>query len=335
LKSLLRLGVALALLAVIVWKLGGVAPIVATLSRIQPAYVALLIGIAIADRALMAYKWLRLLGAQGVRLSFPRGFAIYCVSSFWGQVLPMTVGGDMVRLWLTTRAAGRGEAILASIAMERLLGFIAALLTGLVGLLVLGRLVDLGPGFTRLWWVAIAVIVAGIAALLLTMSQTLFDHVHARLPARLARVKVVERLRQTHQACVDYRRHGATLWSVGSLTLIEQFAPILFLWCTARALRVDLGFMAAIGIAPLATLITRIPISLGGIGVLEGSFMVLLPRVGVSPATAVSMALVDRAITVAAMFPWWMAFTLANRSITLPASPIDTEPPGRAAPIDD
>lgn len=103
-----------------------------------------------------------------------------------------------------------------------------------------------------------------------------------------------------------------------ALTLLEQLAPVVFVWLAARALGVEISMWVAAAVVPLATLITRVPISLAGIGVFEGAFMLLLPLGGVAAADAVSMALLDRAVQVVAMAPWWLAMAFGTRSFKLP-----------------
>lgn len=317
-KTVVKLLITVALLALILWQLGGVAPLVAAFSDVRWPFVAALFAVTIADRALMAFKWLLLMRARGVELGFGKALGVYCVASFWGQVLPMTVGGDVVRLWLTTRITERFPIVAASIAMERLLGFVGALLAALVGLLLLGDIVSSQTELGPLWWGGIAVVVAGIAAFWLSLSQRLFDVVYRLVPARFADSKIVRRVRELHQAYLDYRGHAAALRRFFGLTLLEQLAPVVFVWLAARALGVDLSMLVAAAVVPLATLITRVPISLAGIGVFEGAFMLLLPLGGVAAADAVSMALLDRAIQILAMAPWWLAMALGTKSLRLP-----------------
>jgi uncharacterized protein (TIRG00374 family) len=268
----------------------------------------------------MAFKWLLLLRPRGVELRFGKTLAIYCVSSFWGQVLPMTVGADVVRLWLTTRVTNRFAVVAASIAMERLLGFLAALLFALVGLLLLGEIVIVGldANLGALWWAGLALVGGGLAAFWLSLSQRLFEALYRAVPQRLADTKLMRRVRELHEAYLEYRAHGVALRKFFAWTLLEQLAPIVFIWLSARAIGVDLDLLVAAAVAPLATLVTRVPISLAGIGVFEGTFMLLLPLGGVSAADAVSMALLDRAIQIVAMAPWWLAAALRMGSFRLP-----------------
>lgn len=318
-KSLAKVVVTVALLGLILWQLGGVRPLLAALADVRPGYVLLLVAVAVADRALMTYKWLLLVRARGIELGFGKGFTLYCVASFWGQVLPMTVGGDVVRLWLTTRLTQRFDTLAASIAMERLLGFVGALLATLLGLLILGEIVDLGADLVRLWWAALAIVAAGVAAFALSLSGRLYDVFYRALPAGLRGNKLVRRVQQLHAAYLEYRRHGGALRAFFALTLLEQLAPIVFVWLAARALGLELDFLVAAAVVPLATLITRVPISLAGIGIFEGAFMLLLPLGGVAPAAAVSMALLDRVVQIVAMTPWWLYFAWRTGSFSAPA----------------
>jgi uncharacterized protein (TIRG00374 family) len=318
LKTFLKLIVTVALIALILWQIGGVAPLVAAFQNVRWPFVVALILIMVVDRAFKTYKWLLLLRPRGVDLKYAKALTVYCVASFWGQVLPMTVGGDVVRLWLTTRLSGRFAVVAASIAMERVLGFVAALLAALVGMLILDDIIELSAQRAQLWWAGVAVIVAGIFTFWLSLSQRLFDALYGALPASLANRKIVQRLRELHEAYLDYRDYGGALRAFFALSLLEQVGPIVFVWLAARAIGVELDILVAAAVVPLATLITRVPISLAGIGVFEGMFMLLLPLGGVAAADAVSMALLDRVVQIVAMAPWWLAMALATKSAKLP-----------------
>lgn len=327
-KGLLKLLVTVALLALIVWQLGGIEPLMAAFRDVNPFYVLALIAATTIDRVIMTFKWLLLLRPRGVELPFGKMLSVYCVASFWGQVLPMTVGADVVRLWLTTRLTDRFPVVVASIAMERLLGFLAALLTALVGLLILGEIVIVGleADLGALWWAGVALVVAGLAVFWLSLSQRLFDALYRVLPRRLTGTRIVNRIRELHEAYLEYREHGTALRKFFAWTVAEQIAPIVFIWLSARAIGVELDFLVAAAVAPLATLITRVPISLAGIGVFEGAFMLLLPLGGVSAADAVSMALLDRAVQIVSMAPWWLAAAFGSGSFRLPVRDGDGRP---------
>jgi uncharacterized membrane protein YbhN (UPF0104 family) len=131
-------------------------------------------------------------------------------------------------------------------------------------------------------------------------------------------MKLVGTVRGLHEAYLEYRAHGVALRKFFVWTLLEQLAPIIFIWLAARAIDVELSWLVAAAVAPLATLVTRVPISLAGIGVFEGAFMLLLPLGGISAADAVSIALLDRVVQIVAMAPWWLAAAFGTGSFRVP-----------------
>src|SRR5687767_6700306 len=64
-KIPLRLLTAVILLGIIVWQLGGLEEVGGLISGIDPRYVVLILLVNTADRALMTFKWARLLHARG------------------------------------------------------------------------------------------------------------------------------------------------------------------------------------------------------------------------------------------------------------------------------
>ena len=66
---------------------------------------------------------------------------VYCSAMMWGLALPSTVGADGIRIVLVRRFGVRVDDALATILVERGIGFVSALLTAVIGLLILRALV--------------------------------------------------------------------------------------------------------------------------------------------------------------------------------------------------
>jgi uncharacterized membrane protein YbhN (UPF0104 family) len=73
-----------------------------------------------------------------------------------------------------------------------------------------------------------------------------------------------------------------------------------------------LYFAAAL---PLALLISRLPISIDGIGVFEGMFIVLMSLAGLSAAQAVAIAVTSRILGTITYIPWWLAYVISSRNL--------------------
>ena len=88
LTTFARLAISLMLIVLLVWWLGGSGKVSAVMSRTSFRFAALVLIICTLDRALMTFKWIRLLEARGIRLRFLVAMRIYCASMTWGLFLP-------------------------------------------------------------------------------------------------------------------------------------------------------------------------------------------------------------------------------------------------------
>ena len=61
---------------------------------------------------------------------------IYCASTIWGMFLPATVAADAIRAVSMTHAGVDSHEVIASIIIERTIGFLAVLLLGNASLLL-------------------------------------------------------------------------------------------------------------------------------------------------------------------------------------------------------
>src|SRR5690606_40644576 len=170
-----------------------------------PHFLVLALLVMTLDRLLMTFKWILLLESRGLTLPLFRGFKIYCATMIWGMFLPTTVGADALRAYLTSRHGLDGYEVTASIIVERLVGFVGALLLGLVGMLILSGTGAVDERFDPVWWAGGATLCAAIAAMMVSFNDRAFDAMLGIAPSRLRASRRVRRLRDFH-AC--YRSYG-------------------------------------------------------------------------------------------------------------------------------
>jgi glycosyltransferase 2 family protein len=316
-KLLLKVAFTALLLAVIVWQLGGLAEVGTLMRGINPWYVVVLLLFNTADRALMTFKWAWLLRCRGVHLPFLRGMRIYCASMIWGMFLPATMGADVIRAVKTSAIGLNSHEIVASIVIERMLGFLASLLCGLVGLVLLSFFSGVDGRFDFLWWLGGAALLGTVILFAASFTQRVYDFLHHHLLYRFRHQKIMEKFRQFHSTYRAYREHKRSLATFFGLTLIEQLGPMLHSWLVAQSLGIDVGLPFIAGAVPLALLISRIPISIGGYGVYDGVFILLMSLAGVHATEAISISLVGRLMETGAWLPWWLTDVVGNRSLRL------------------
>jgi uncharacterized protein (TIRG00374 family) len=304
----------LILLGIIVWHLGGFEEVGGLLRRIDPRYVLLILLVNTADRALMTFKWVWLLRSRGVHLPLLHGMRIYCSSMVWGMFLPATMGADVIRALNTSGIGRNSHEVVASIVIERMFGALASLLFGLLSLILLSSVTSVDPRFDSVWWFGSAALLGGALVLVASFTQRAFDLLHNQLLSRFREKLIMQKLRLFHATYRAYQENKGSLATFFGLTLVEQLGPIFHMWLVARGLGVDVGILYMAGSVPLAMLISRIPISIGGLGVFDGVFTLLLSLSGVQVAEAVGICLVGRILETASWLPWWVADVAANGS---------------------
>jgi uncharacterized protein (TIRG00374 family) len=189
-----------------------------------------------------------------------------------------------------------------------MIGFVASLVLGLAGVAVLQAQGLLDPRLNHLGQVGAAMLLVTLLLFAISLSDRFRDVTFSVLPAGVTRSRLGEVVQRFHRTYARFRTHRGALAAFTILTLLEQLVTVLYTWCTARAVgvHVDLVFMA--GVLSLTLLVSRLPISFDGLGVFEMVFIVLMALAGVSPAQALSVALIGRVVQTLAWLPWCLAY---------------------------
>jgi glycosyltransferase 2 family protein len=260
---------------------------------------------------LKSYKWQQLLAADGIHLSHPAAFASYMVGTFFSLFLPTSIGGDAVRAVDAGRMSGRPIATVTSVAADRVLGFAAI---GIVGLLALAA------GSASLLRPELRMAAAVLYLAVLGTSAFLFTGWLPRL-ARLVRLERVVRLDQPLAAVAEsvaaYRRSGRlvrwTLVSVGAQVIV-----VVAVWMIARSLAIGVPLSYFFVIVPLVGLVESVPISVFGIGTRDVSYVYLLGLVGTEQAPALSLSVLYVVLTILYALLGGLVFALRRPAVVAP-----------------
>lgn len=301
----LGLGVALLImLALALWL--DLSKVAQSLAGLHPAALVGIVLLLALDRVLMAWKWLLLLRAGDVRLSLRDAVRFYFQGTLAGTFMPSMVGGDVLRGYWAARASGATHLVFASLVMEKMLGFLSAILWGIAGLVVFAWLrfpETVGP------WPALGLAAAaGIVALFVL---SLHARTHAFVLRALVRLRGPEgrtglggRLFGLAHKLYDAYTRFATARSVlarnFALTLAEHFLQMLILMAIAGALGITLSPLLFLAVSAAHLLILRIPISPEGWGVGELSAIALYGLIGIDAEAAFAIMFVCHVLVLVA-----------------------------------
>lgn len=330
--KILKIIVTIILVLIIISQMGGIGQVGLLLAGISPFYVVLILLVYTLDRGIMAFKWGRLLKGRGISLPFFRGMKIYCASMVWGLFLPSTIGADAIRAYCTSRAGIDSNEVVASIIVERLIGFLSALLLGLLSFILLSRIENLPPQFQYVWLAGGISLLCATIVFAASFSHGVFDFLHGRLLGRFRDTRIMRRLHHFHSTYLLYKNDKKNMTIFFVMTFLEQLMPIFDSWLIARGLGIHVGIAYIAGAVPLAMLISRLPISLDGIGVFEGVFILLMAFAGVTASEAVAISLAGRILQTASWLPWWAAYVGSTGEIRPPRSR-EFKPEGTIQPV--
>lgn len=242
-----------------------------------------------------AWRWSILLKARGICIRMATLAYYYLVSIFFSAFLPTSIGGDFARIVAVSTATERRADAVASIVVERIMGFFVLLPVSLAAVpFVAGELKE-----WRLILIAEVVglvIVLGFLLLLVRPVARLFSRVLKPVFRLLKRFRVRERMERIYGAIVIYRDSRAALLKGLALSVGSRLLWVAACYFVGRAFSLSLSLPALLVIAPIVELVRMIPMSLGGIGLREGAFALMLAQFGVETSLGFSFGIIVYAV---------------------------------------
>ncbi len=244
--------------------------------------------IAGAENLVGAVRWRLFLKVLGIELPFWKSVEICLVALFCNTFMLGAAGGDLIRVAYLVQRGNRKTTSLLSIIMDRVSGLGALILITLAltvwnyDWLIQSALASTVVKFVILYQL-VALAFIGISLLIAVKGWT--DHLPKWAPVR----KLVVDMGSGYALLASKWR--TTLWA-SLLSLFMFAAYFAVFYCSARAFGAPINYVQLSTIMPAADIISALPISVGGVGVREQVFVIMLGQLaGISAAMAVSISL--------------------------------------------
>ncbi|MBP2303221.1 lysylphosphatidylglycerol synthase transmembrane domain-containing protein [Azospirillum picis] len=270
---------------------------------------------------LAALRWRAVGRAAGFTLSRWSAFRLQMASSFLGQILPGSVGADLLRGWFTWRLGHPAGMVMLALLVDRLTALLGVVVIGLIGV---PHLAEVAPPAVAGTVLAGAAILAAGMALLLLAGRIPGGIPGGRLPLprRLREAAVVRKLAGMVMAAAAQMRGMAwnrAAWiglghGIG-VHLATIAATILF----ARSVGLPLGWLDGLAIVPAAIVAAALPVSFGGWGVREGAMVAGFALLGFDTGAALLVSLlIGLSIAVLSLPGGLFWLLLRNEAAALP-----------------
>jgi uncharacterized protein (TIRG00374 family) len=310
----IKLVVSAGLILILVWNVDW-SEIHSNLSKLNTTLAVAAVLILILQYPLSAWKWQKSLALHGVK--YPLGYLlrILCIAFFFNNFLPSAIGGDTYRAYRTFGHASRYAYPISAVIVERVLGLFALIFFGYMSAVVL---VATGAFEFKKELTIISVGLILGAILLLAFWKIGFLE---RLSHRLRGLSKLEPVWESARAVRANRRHLVTL--VG-LSLLFQFLAIVSITLLFSALNLPGRFFESGFTAAAAGVAGMIPLSINGIGIVEGSFAVTAVIAKLPYGDAVIVALFIRIFGLASSVIFGILYAF-DRNTSMPSKKANTE----------
>jgi uncharacterized protein (TIRG00374 family) len=280
-------------------------------------WLALALATATLGIILSAWRWQKVIGAFGVSVPISRLSTHYFAGQFVGNVLPSTIGGDVVRVSRSAKDIGTTETAFAAVALERLTGFLA-----LPALCLIGFAIDPALLESSTAWVAL--LVSGIA--LAALGTILFLAGHPKAAGRFDGNENWTRfIGAVHEGIGHLRGDRRQAFGVLGTAFVYQISVIATVGFLSLTLGTGVSFAALVAFIPVVAMAQVVPISLSGLGIREGMLVLLLTPLGVTNGHAVGLGLAWYATMLIVSLPGAPAFAVGNRKRDAPAESADAD----------
>jgi hypothetical protein len=244
----------------------------------------------------------------------------YLAGQFVSNVLPTTIGGDVLRVSRLSRDTGESPGTFASVVLERLTGWLVLPVITIVGFAVNPGLRHLGSA-TRL---ALALAVGTLTVLVVVLVAAGSNRIGGRFAARAGWRRFVGAV---HLGIERLRSHPGAAANVLVAGFAYQLVLVLAAVAAAQALGVrPAGLTALLAFFPAVAIAQVLPIGISGLGVREGAFVLFLSPLGVAAQEAVALGLLLYLLNLGVSLLGAPAFAVGGRLPTpaeaaLPAPP--------------
>lgn len=289
----LRILVSFALIFYVFYK-AGLTELIETLKGVDFFFLGLAFAITPVLIFLSSWKWQILLSAQGIKVSLGKLFALYLVGIFFNNLMPSTVGGDVIRAYELGKYTHKRAESIASVFMERFTGLTALIFLALIAFLVK---VD-SFGDARLTIVMGIVMVGYVSAFPLILDQRVIAFIHKKAKVRILK-KLIDKLQKVQSAIMDYKGKNSALGIAMIISFLFYMVAVVNVYLGCLAFGVQMPLVKLFMGVPIILVISMIPITLGGIGLSEWAYFLIFTKLGATGSLGLSVALLMRVKAVA------------------------------------
>ncbi len=246
---------------------------------------------------IVSLRWWYLLRVLGVKIPLWEVLRLAYLGLFFNNIVPGTVGGDLVKAWYVSKHEHKTAPVLVSIFLDRILGLIAMAIIAAVMLCIV-----LLCGFESMEKmrpaVITVVIVGGLlgGGLVFMLSATLRRWCH--LDKFYKRLPIAHHFEAAGEAVGVYRSRPGSLVAAVCMTFVAHLCMFCSIGFLGRAMGMDTAMLTFLVYLPLIYILGAVPITPGGVGIVENLYVGAFASVTVGASAIIALAMLARFIPI-------------------------------------
>jgi glycosyltransferase 2 family protein len=287
------------------------------LSKISLLYVFLLLLINVVMVWISCVKWQLFLRATKTNIPIRILMVYYYIGYFFNNLLPSSIGGDVARMYLLGKNMDDHTKSVSTVFLERYTGVIA-----LIALAIIAAALN-----ERIAFQPAIMIPLSIMALVMIGSLIFFSYDGLKIWIYdLFDFKCLASIKSKFDGFYQTVSHFRSQWNIIGYSMLYSFAfhvmTIINTLATCWAINISPGLFDLAVTVPIILFVTMIPITIGSIGLWEGTFAFFFLQIGIPAADGVAVALVLRAVAILMGLLGGIFYLFRRRMLRHPPAPI-------------
>ena len=261
--------------------------VLATISSARPLYLVLAAMTYSLTFLILSTRWRMILHSMGEDLSLVRAYQAFAGGMIISDLTPGRIG-ELSRPLLVRDRINLSKGI-SSVVIDRYADILTTFILGLSGMLILAQ-----RGMYLLLASATILILVILSSVFWFRRSFIIKQVNRLGSSRLTGIAC-----DLDDALCEVRDIKGLMFRSVLLTGIAWITHALRIVLIAKSVGYDVPMPMLVLLQPLVSALALVPITISGLGLVEGGLTALLAGFGVPAAAGISIALMDRAITVA------------------------------------
>lgn len=223
-----------------------------------------------------AIRWQVLLKTQGIRISQGYLASSFMIGSFFNNLLPTSIGGDIFRsIDIASKArvsVGKSASVLV---VDRFAGVISAALYAVIALFL---------GFATIGTTSYVIPIVIFFAICIILGFLILNPSILHLDRLVRKIrfltKIREKLVEVYHTFLSFKKYKLALFEALLCSLALQFGVICNYYFAAKSLGIVMPFASFIFIVPVVATIAMLPITIGGTGLRENALVFFMVALG-------------------------------------------------------